>query len=213
MKNDNLRLIAIVGITAILCTGITSLVFLGIINKALKELDNEDNNKPFSVITKSTSKTSSTETTHSEYTSGTIIATGPIYGTHVATRPTSNVTNGSSKKTTESTTLVIGPEHINEDKPGANCGTTRIAWGNVLYTIENKTLYVYINNYASRYRTSVTDVNCISVTRVPKSSFANVSILKDGKEVKTLYYSEFNDMTVKTLEEKLGKLTEDKFKD
>ncbi len=83
----------------------------------------------------------------------------------------------------------------------------KLAWGSILFAIEDGDLYIYLNDYDNKYKTTVKDVDCISFQRIPRSSFGTVKIYKGEDLVKEYNYSEFLTFDESNLEQTFGKLT------
>ena len=146
--------------------------------------------------TSATTTTSTTTTTTGETTT---IPAGYISST-AKTKKTKKTTT----TTTETTTTTTRITDISEIKCDDN---NRVAWSNVLFSIEDGKLYVYLNDYEHKYLTTYNNLDCMAFKRLPQSSFGSVYVYRGANLVKEFNYSQFNTYTEDNLGTLVGNYT------
>jgi len=145
-----------------------------------------------------TSETTTTTTTT------TTTSTGTIPAGYISSTAKTKKTKKTTTTTTETTTTTTRITDISEIKCDDN---NRIAWSNVLFSIEDGKLYVYLDDYQHKYLTKYNNLDCIAFKRLPQSSFGSIYIYRGANLVKEFNYSQFNTYTEDTLGDLIGNYT------
>ena len=183
--------------TVIICSLIILIICLAVLMGFMKLDKKESNTTTTEEIVSSTTTTS--KVTDEEPEPRTPITS--IKTTEGTPEPRTPVT--SIKIPEEDTTEVVSTSVITGIKCDDN---NKLAWGNVMFAIEDNDLYIYLNDENTKYKTTISDVNCISYERIPKSSFGTIKIYKDENLKKSYSYSEMNQFTEDNMEKTFGKL-------
>ena len=181
--------------TVIICSLIILIICLVVLMGFMK-LDKKESN---TTTTTTTEEIVSSTTTTSKVTDE---EPEPSIKTNEETpEPRTPVT--SIKTPEEDTTEAVSTSVITGIKCDDN---NKLAWGNVMFAIEDNDLYIYLNDENTKYKTTISDVNCIAYERIPKSSFGTIKIYKDEILKKSYSYSEMNQFTEDNIEKTIGKL-------
>ena len=127
---------------------------------------------------KAYTSTKTKETIHRPTNSLTVTGTSTV---SVKIPNTVNVTN--------TRTVVVDGKELSCDN------NDKISIANMLLAIENGTLYVYLNDYDTKYKTNITGVNCLRFSRIDyDGSFIFANVYKDNELIISVHHTPLKDV-------------------
>ena len=201
--------------TSVIIGSLVMVIIILLVVILIMALDNKSNKLDKTTTTKAfneeipssekvTTLPTTSETTTTATTTTTTTSTGTIPAGYISSTKKTKKTKKTTTTTTETTTTTTRITDISEIKCDDN---NRIAWSNVLFSIEDGKLYVYLDDYQHKYLTTYNNLDCIAFKRLPQSSFGSIYIYRGANLVKEFSYSQFNTYTEDTLGDLVGKYT------